>query len=752
MRWLLFICLLLPIAPQAQPSIPDWGDAFLQEEIADVFIEIDPDSLAAAMDPVNAVAETEYSARFVYRASMRDDTVNHVGFRLRGNTSLFAEKKSFKIAFNAFSPGAKWLGMEKLNLIANQNDPSILRAKLCWDTMRRFGLAGSRTSFVRVHINGEFRGIYVNTEHIDENFSERYFGSSSAWLWKCTYPANLAYLGADPSLYKLEAWGRRVYELKNNRQDDYTFLADFIQVLNTTPPAQFECTLPRVFNVQDYLKYLALDILTGNWDGYAYNQNNFYLLRNPSTGIFEYIPYDLDNTLGIDWLGVEWSDRPVYAWGPSGQPRPLVDRILAVPVWRNDFTAYLHDFATDWFHATGIVQYAGSLLQLITEDALDDPYRPLDFGFGDADFLQSITTASGGHVTMSIQDFVESRGSTALQQIDSFSSPETTQHLTALALGENILVRAIGTTSNPPSMVWRPWPGGEWSTLPMEAFEQPAPWNEFAYSGVIPSVFGSSSIEYNAIYHSIEITPDIASCASKVLHLEPAPLQLVINELQAAGNNVIADEFDEFDDWIELYNAGSTPVYLGDKYLTDRPEFWSKWKLPNLTLEPGQFTLFWADGQPWQGFRHLGFSLNQAGETLQLTEVVQRAPRVLDRISFPPVESGHSYGREQDGQLPWVSFDQPTPWASNGVVGVNSRDAVAFRLYPNPVSEALYIHCPHVYFDWLELRDSIGRLIYRHGPFRDHWSIDVSTLTEGIYFISLSSETGYATSQVIVVH
>ena len=65
------------------------------------------------------------------------DNFDQVGFRLRGNTSRYAQKKSFKVSMNTFS-NLKFLGLEKLNLNGEHNDPSIIRSKLCWDIFRDF--------------------------------------------------------------------------------------------------------------------------------------------------------------------------------------------------------------------------------------------------------------------------------------------------------------------------------------------------------------------------------------------------------------------------------------------------------------------------------------------------------------------------------------------------------------------------------------------------------------------------------------
>ena len=93
-----------------------------------------------------------------------------MGFRLRGNTSRNAEKKSFKVAFNAFVQGQKWNGLEKMNLNGEHNDVSIMRSRLSNQILASAGLPCSRTSYVKTYINEEYKGLYINVEHIDDEF------------------------------------------------------------------------------------------------------------------------------------------------------------------------------------------------------------------------------------------------------------------------------------------------------------------------------------------------------------------------------------------------------------------------------------------------------------------------------------------------------------------------------------------------------------------------------------------------------
>jgi len=729
MRFVLICALLGVFQASAQTHIPNWSDAFLQEEIAVIRIEIDPDSLDFALALADPTNEHEYPASFIYESSVRTDTLMNVGFRLRGSSSLNAIKKSFKLSVNSFTPGAKWLGLEKLNLVAQHNDPSLLRAKLCWDGIRHFGLAGSRTSFVKVYINNEFKGLYLNVEHIDENFANTYFLDSSAPLWKCTYPADLAYLGSNPELYKFEMWGRRMYELKTNTfQDDYRPLAEFVDVLNNTPLATLPCALERLFNVDDYLKYLALDVLTGNWDNYVYNKNNFYLCRNEQTGLIDYIPYDLDNTLGLDWVNVDWTERNVYNWSPSNEERPLYDRLMLIPEYRNQFTYYLESFAADWFTEEGIIAHAVQLHELITPAALEDPYRPLDFDYSEDDFLNSIVEAAGEQVSFGIAEFVQLRVNEMNSQTEAFVSPAVMHNLTAVIVSNSVVIRAVASPGTSFLAVWREWPDGNWSAEPMALDFPSAPWNEISILAAITPISPTSTIEYNVLSNDEWLADQNGGCPTRFIHREWSSSGLTINELQSGGNPLITDEFGEADDWIELYNGGGSAIYLGDKFITDGPNNWNKWRMPNITLEPGNFLLLWADDDPEQGVFHLGFKLNVMGESVQLTEVVQRAPKVIDRIAVPELTEGASLGREVDGLTPWIFFDVPTPNMSNQFVSVSNHTEVDFSIYPNPSSGLIQFSKPITG----EILDLSGR---KACSFPTTTSLDLTGLSSGVYML-----------------
>lgn len=143
---------------------------------------------------------------------------------------------------------------------------------------------------------------------------------------------------------------------------------------------------------------------------------------------------------------------------------------------------------------------------------------------------------------------------------------------------------------------------------------------------------------------------------------------LVINEILASNVTNLADPdgVDEYDDWIEIYNAGSTPVDMGRFYFSDSEDPFDD-RIPGddpdkTTIQPGGFLLFWADSDTEQGANHLKFRLSIDGETLSL---YYKDGRLIDSHTFGAQTSDVSEGRSPDGADTWIKFNSPTPGASN---------------------------------------------------------------------------------------
>ena len=173
--------------------------------------------------------------------------------------------------------------------------------------------------------------------------------------------------------------------------------------------------------------------------------------------------------------------------------------------------------------------------------------------------------------------------------------------------------------------------------------------------------------------------------------------QIVINEVQSSNRSTFADEDGDYEDWVELFNAGPDTVNLNGFGLTDREGDFFRWVFPDTIIQPGGFMLIWASGKdrrtPGMPL-HASFSIASEGEPLRLSDF--NGNRV-DTLAPKPIPTDYSFGRYPDGADHWRLFGAPTPGASN-------RDSPWLGIADPPV----FSHRPGFYTDALVLDMDAG--------------------------------------------
>lgn len=678
----------LTLTTAAQPGLPENGQLYVDTLVPRIDITIEPDTLEWLYQYENLESDIEFSSEFVFDNGNIRDTIYPVGFRLRGNTSRYSQKKSFKVSFNRFIKGGKYYGVEKLNLNGEHNDPSVIRSKVGWDLLRNRNIPAPRSNHVQVYINGDYYGLYISVEHIDEEFIKSRFRYNDGNLFKCLWPADLNYLGDDPDLYKFESGGRRAYELKINKEaDDYSDFAHFIDILNNTPDGELYCKLDEVFNVNDYLKVIALDILSGNWDGYIYNKNNFYVYHNTATGKFEYIPYDIDNTFGIDWFDRDWGTRNIYDWQQHGdQYRPLYERLMDLQEFRDQYTYYSKQLLQN-LDFDSLKSAISARRDMIFPYVTDDPYYPKDYGYTPQDFLDSYNQALGNHVKYGLFPFIQTRISSTANQLEPTQMNPVIKYISHhRQSATDLLINAYAEVGANPAMVETKYAfnGGETKYANMfdDGKHEDGEAGDLMYGVLIKNIPDNTSLTYQIkVTDAINKTSTLP-CIPVFIHgtggENPA---LFINEFMASNDMTIADEHGDYNDWIEVYNSEIETVWLGNLFLTDNLEQPGKWQMPDAYIQSGEFLLFWADGEPDQGPFHTNFKLSKGGEEIGIFDNSQM---VIDEYTFGEQETDISEGRFPNGANNWVFFTAPTPRESNEYAAVPELKTENIYLYPNP--------------------------------------------------------------------
>lgn len=743
---LIWIVCFLSHTLVGQQIRPDDGYLFDPTVIPKIEVYLQQDSLEAMLQTSNLYDNHEYRATCIISKGDLRDTIDNIGLRLRGNTSRVADKKSFKISFNTYEQGRKYKGVEKLNLNGEHNDPSIVRAKLAWDFFAEAEIPSARVNHVRLHVNDEYKGLYLNVEHIDEEFVKKRFENTNGNLFKCLWPASLNYINSDPESYKFNNNGRRAYDLKTNvSEDNYSGLADLIWRLNTSVTNNFQCKIEEVLDVNSILKAMAIDMLTSNWDG-VINQNNFYLYEDINTGVFHWIPYDTDNTFGIDWFGIDWANVDIYQYASKlGGDRPLYQQMLTLPEYKAKYTYYVDQLIQSYFNNNVLDAILDNHRELMFPFRIPDSYANEDYNWNISDFNNSFENYNNDHVKYGLKTFIQQRKNSALAQLDQYDIVPIMNSVRAIHSENNVTITTsmiddIGLSS---VVLHYSIDDGLWleSNMLLEANDM--------YTATV-SIDGPSAMKYYIrATDSSNQSRNFPNCGNTEINVGfLATPKIVINEFMASNNDAITDENGEYEDWIELYNADNIEVHLSDYYLSDDVENPNKWQLPNITLAPDQYTIIWADEDGNQGEQHANFKLSKNGESIGIYDNATNNYAPLDYLEYGEQQTDISFGRSPNGTGDFEAMEFYSPNANNDIntdiVEVNSSE---IGIHPNPASIEIKLDQKYIGYSY-SITNTNGQVL-AFGEYDQ--IIDIKRLAVGIYYITLRKGQNYLNERFVVV-
>ncbi len=154
--------------------------------------------------------------------------------------------------------------------------------------------------------------------------------------------------------------------------------------------------------------------------------------------------------------------------------------------------------------------------------------------------------------------------------------------------------------------------------------------------------------------------------------------QVVVNEYSVSNLNTIQDNYQEYEDWIELYNTGFTSANIGGYHLSDNPGLPQKWVIPAGTVIPsGGYLIVWASGrnEASEGHYHANFRLTQTKANPDHIIFSDPSGVILDSIPLQVTQMDHSRGRTINGGTTWGIFTNPTPGSSNAASSSYTRYA-----------------------------------------------------------------------------
>jgi hypothetical protein len=240
-------------------------------------------------------------------------------------------------------------------------------------------------------------------------------------------------------------------------------------------------------------------------------------------------------------------------------------------------------------------------------------------------------------------------------------------------------------------------------------------------------------------------TPDAPNASSKVYS------PVCINEFQSTS------DFGGPDDWVELYNRGTTAYNLSGCYLSDERANNTKWTFPQgAILQPGGFLVVYEDA--------LKFGWSSAGDDVIMLTAADSTTG-LDFYDFGPQTPDRSEGRMPDGVAVWTFFNAPTKGSANPRTAVQERDPLhspakmtLFQNYPNPFNPETSVgfYLPHSAKVRLSICDIRGRVtetlfngLLNSGSHRLVWN--AAGLPSGVYVAVLSTPWGMEKKKMTLV-
>jgi spore coat protein CotH len=367
--------------------------------------------------------------RYLVAVVYDGDTLKQCDIRLKGNTSRGSKRKSFRIDFDKRVDGQTLQGLETIYIHGSHNDPSMMREYLSAYVMKKMEVPSVRVNHVKLYLNDSYLGVRGLVEYIDKDFLKTRFGSSKGNNYKCTWPADLSWLGSDQAEYKKlinpSPENERAYDLKTNETlDDYSDIVELADWVNNKAKQQdFTTEFPKIFDVDGYLKALAAEVLIGHWDNYFYNKNNYFIYHHPTTGKMVYMPYDMDNTFGVQWGVDNINKRDIHQWGNTSKSKaPLTYALLAHDEFRLIYERYMYQAIQSFFNLDHMGPVIDALMFRLDAAVKDDLHFAgkvdTDYGYTYNDWQKTDDIAWGNHVTYGIKPYIEDRMNSALLQMD----------------------------------------------------------------------------------------------------------------------------------------------------------------------------------------------------------------------------------------------------------------------------------------------------------------------------------------------
>ncbi len=371
--------------PTVTPDAPDPSDElFAPDHLLEIAIEL-PEAAWDTLRMQNRSADTLIGAdcqaapfpnpftEQVATVTVDGVRLEQVGIRKKGFLgSLDDDKPSLKLDLDQTVPGQNVAGLRGLTLNNNKQDPSALRQCLAYQLFTAAGVPAPRCNFAHVTVNGRELGVYTHVEAVGKRMLARHFASNDGRLYEGT-------------LSDFRPGWMATFEPKTDEANpDRSELEDLAAAL-TAPDDQLLARLAPLLDVDRFINFWAMETLIEHWDGYANNTNNFFIYRDPSTGLIDFLPWGTDGVMAAP--GADPPSQVVLAEGL------LTRRLYLLPETRTRYVARMQALLDQIWDEAALTTELDRMRALIAAPLAVDVFAPrADAAVAQADVRAFLTS------------------------------------------------------------------------------------------------------------------------------------------------------------------------------------------------------------------------------------------------------------------------------------------------------------------------------------------------------------------------
>jgi hypothetical protein len=645
-------------------------------------------------------------------------------------------------------------GFTDIKLGNHYADPSGIREVLSYNIISNY-MHCPKANFAQLYVNGNYVGLYTNVESINKDFLSTRFNSSSNTFFKCspmvtpgpTTKSNLRHIPlADSSGYF------NFYELKS----DYGW-NDLVNLCDTV--TNYASTIGNMVDMDRVMWMLALNQILVNLDSYTgvFCQN--YYLYKDATQRYSAIMWDLNMAFGgfpfvgsgntsMGSLTIANMQQLSPTFHATDTYWPLINAVMNNVAYKKEFIAHARTILAEHFSNGNYIAAANALQLQIDTAVLSDANNFFAYN----QFQNGLTgdVVFGSYTIPGISNLMTGRISYLQTHADFIKVPPTISAVQTTGtplLNSNLTVIVSVTNATQVYLAYRS--GANQPFIRTLMFDDGLHNDGAAADGVFGAdlLLQSLQTQYYIYAENTDagmFSPQRAEHEyyTVTVNINTATAgQVSINEFMADNTNHKKNEYNQFADWIELYNNTNTPLAMHGLYLTDDATNLTKFAFPASVIIPAHdFLILWADEKnSTTSYLHCNFKLSANGEKLILND----GTTVLDSISFGAQQANKTFGRCPNGSGPFQQFTIPTFNAFNcGFAGVVESLNQTLTLFPNPANDVLMFSnyqssMPYI----VQMTNSVGQTILQQAMALNK-TLDISQLATGIYFVAVTDLNG----------